>query len=176
VLHGNAIATSGAADPTSGVSSSSCSSPGTSAVGPHTVTCTATDAAGNTRSASAPYSVVYRFVGFSSPLDNAPTLNVAKSGRAIPLKWRLLDANNVPVTDLTSVTLRAVTHSCSAGTTPDQVEEYAAGASGLQNQGNGYYQVNWKVPTTYAQSCKTLELDLGEGDGQDRTALFQFTK
>jgi hypothetical protein len=62
------------------------------------------------------------------------------------------------------------------GATPDQLEEYAAGSSGLLNQGDGYYQLNWKTPKTYAQSCKTLKLDLGEGSGMERTALFQFTK
>ena len=59
---------------------------------------------------------------------------------------------------------------------PDLIEEYATGNSGLQNLGNGYYQWNWKSPTTYVNSCKTLKLDLGEGSGYEHTALFQFKK
>ncbi|MBA3494727.1 MAG: PxKF domain-containing protein [Gammaproteobacteria bacterium] len=82
----------------------------------------------------------------------------------------------LPVTNLASVTVTAASLSCSLGTTPDQIEEYAAGASGLQNLGNGNYQFNWKTPKSYANSCKTLKLDLGEGAGQERTALFQFTR
>jgi hypothetical protein len=58
--------------------------------------------------------------------------------------------------------------------TLDQLEEVAAGASGLQNLGDGYCQLNWKSPTSYAKSCKTLKLDLGE-DGT-RNANFEFTK
>ena len=48
------------------------------------------------------------------------------------------------------------------------------GASGLQNLGGGYYQLNWQAPKSYAGSCKTPQLNLSEGS--PRTALFQFTK
>ena len=92
----------------------------------------------------------------------------------IPLKWRIVDANGAPVTDLASVGVTAVTLPCSLGTTPDQPYESANG--GLQNLGDGYYQFDWKTPKTYAKSCKTVTLDLGEGPGMERTALFQFTK
>jgi len=116
------------------------------------------------------------FTGFMSPVDNPPVMNIAKAGQTIPLKFRLTDANGVPITDLTSVTVTVVSLACTAGTTTDQIEEYAAGSSGLQNLGDGYYQWNWKTPTTYANSCKTLKLDLGEGVGFEHTALFQFRK
>ncbi|MGH8628647.1 MAG: hypothetical protein ACREYC_26385, partial [Gammaproteobacteria bacterium] len=29
--------------------------------------------------------------------------------------------------------------------------------------GDGYYKFNWKSPKSYANSCKTLKLDLGQG-------------
>jgi hypothetical protein len=132
------------------------------------------DEAGNKNSASCSYSVGYKFAGFFSPVENPSVMNIAKAGQAIPLKWRLLDANDAPVTNLTSVSVTAVTLSCNAGTTSDNVEEYAAGGSGLQNLGDGYYQFNWKTPTNYANSCKTMNLNLGEGS--NRTALFQFRK
>jgi hypothetical protein len=122
------------------------------------------------------FNSVYQFTGFFPPVDNLPTLNSANSGQAIPLKWRITDANGNPVTDLAIVNVTAVSLLCSLGTTIDQVQEHAAGNSGLQNQGNGYYQFNWKTPKSYAKSCKTLTLDLGEGAGKERTALFQFTK
>jgi hypothetical protein len=47
-----ATASAGATDATSGVASSSCDTVGTSALGPETITCTATDAAGNSATAS----------------------------------------------------------------------------------------------------------------------------
>lgn len=80
------------------------------------------------------------------------------------------------MTNLGSATVTAVSLSCSLGTTPDQIEEYAAGGSGLQNLGNGNYQFSWKTLKSYANSCKTLKPNLGEGAGQEHTALFQFTK
>jgi hypothetical protein len=120
------------------------------------------------------FAVVYGFVGFSQPVDNLPTVNTANSGQAIPLKWRVVDANGAPVANLSAVTLTVTALPCSLGSTPDHLEEYAAGASGLQNLGSGYYQFNWKTPKTYARSCKTMHLDLGDGATHD--AVFNFTK
>jgi hypothetical protein len=148
----------------------------TSSVGAKAFTVNAADNAGNPNSATVSYNVVYNFSGFSSPVDNAPTLNVAKAGQAIPLKWRIVDANGLPVTNLSSVSVTVASLSCSLGTTTDALEEYTSGDSGLQNLGDGYYQFNWKTPKTYANSCKTLKLNLGEGSGFEHTALFKFTK
>jgi hypothetical protein len=114
------------------------------------------------------------FQGFSAPVDNPGVLNVMKAGQAAPIKWRLVQADGTPVTDLAAASLRITTLPCADGVTSDLLEEAAAGSSGLQNLGNGYYQLNWKTPKTYAQSCKTLHLDLGEG--VEREALFRFTK
>src|SRR5436190_6447947 len=114
------------------------------------------------------------FRGFSAPVDNPSVLNVVKAGQAVPLKWRLVRSGGAPVTNLSSAKLTASSLNCSLGSTPDLLEEVASGASGLQNLGNGYYQLNWKSPTTYAGSCKALHLDIGEGVTRD--AYFQFKK
>lgn len=176
LLNGSATPSPNATDSLSGVASASCAAVITSGVGAKTVTCTATDNAGNLASASAAYNVIFGFSGFSAPVENLPALNTANSGQAIPLKWRIIDANGNPVTNLSSVTVTVEALSCPVGVTPDAIDEYAAGDSGLQNHGDGYYQFNWKTPKGYAQSCKTLKLNLGEGVGYERTALFQFTK
>lgn len=118
--------------------------------------------------------VDYQFAGFAQPVDNDGP-NSAKAGQAIPLKWRLTDANGDPVTTLATAAITAKNLSCALALTPDLLEEYAASGSGLQNLGNGYYQLNWKTPTSFAKSCKALHLDLGEGSGT-RTAVFHFTK
>ena len=116
--------------------------------------------------------VDYQYAGFLDPVNNNGVLNVAKAGQVIPLKWRLTDATGAPVTTLVTAAVTITDLSCAIGSSEDQVEEYAAG---LQNLGNGYYQLNWKTPDGYAKSCKTLHLDLGEGSGT-RTARFAFTK
>jgi hypothetical protein len=124
---------------------------------------TGTDRAGNQTSVSCSYSVGYVFDGFFAPVDNG-TLNLAKAGRVVPLKWRLTDANGNAVPSLAGAMITTVSLSCSGlneGT--DAIEEYATAASGLQNLGNGYYQLNWKTPTSYAGTCRQLRLDIGEG-------------
>jgi hypothetical protein len=146
----------------------------TSSVGPKSFKVDAEDNAGNKSSLTHNYNVAFKFSGFFAPVDNPTWVNKVKAGQAIPLKWRLLDANDVPYTTLSSATMSVAGFTCSLGTTIDELEEVAAGASGLQNLGDGYYQLNWKSPTSYAKSCKTLKLDIGEGSTHN--ANFEFTK
>jgi hypothetical protein len=142
----------------------------TSTVGAKTVRLTGRDRAGNETSQACGYRVEYRFERFIDPVENPPSVNTVRAGRVVPLKWRLTDAAGAPVTDLAAATISAVTVACDLGTTPDRRVEETAG-SGLQNLGDGYYQLNWRVPSSYAGSCKTMRLDLGEG--AFRTALFR---
>jgi hypothetical protein len=126
------------------------------------------------------FAVVASFgmVGFEAPVDNG-ALNLANAGRAIPLKFRLYDLGGNPVADLAAAHLSSVPLSCTAlNEGIDAVEEYAAGASGLQNLGGGAYQINWGTSKAFAGSCRRLRLDLGEKhpDGTPfyRTADFRF--
>jgi hypothetical protein len=161
-------------DALSGVATAASLSVSGSGVGSYTATCAgASDLAGNSAAAvSVSYRVAYSFAGFFSPVDNLPTVNTANGGRAIPLKWRVTDASGAPITNLTSVSVTSVAGGCSASASADTVEEYATSTSGLLNQGNGYYQFNWKTEKGWGGSCRTLRLDLG--DGVLHTALFQF--
>jgi hypothetical protein len=56
-LNGTAVASPGASDGDSGIATAVCGTPDTSTLGAHAVSCTATDKAGNTASASASYLV-----------------------------------------------------------------------------------------------------------------------
>ena len=53
------------------------------------MSCSATDKAGNTNSASASYQVTYPGPASSQPVDNLPTLNSLKAGNAVPFKVTL---------------------------------------------------------------------------------------
>lgn len=95
----------------------------------------------------------------------------------------VFDLGNNPVVDLApaSVAVTSVAMDCGAlSGGADAVEAYAAGASGLQNLGDGYYQFNWATLKSYAGTCRRLRLDLGERnpDGTPfyRTADFSFTR
>ena len=116
----------------------------------------------NSLVATCTYIVAFNFSGFFAPIDRPDTMNLSKAGQAIPLKWRLTDALGAPITNLGSVTVTVTSISCTLGVTLDEIEELAAGASSLQNLGDGYYQFNWKSPTSYAGSCKSLNLKLGD--------------
>ena len=124
----------------------------------------------------------YYFRGFGIPVDNG-SLNVAKAGRAIPLKWQVFDETVAPVVDLypSVVKLSSVPIACEgSGESSDDIEEYANGQSGLQNLGEGVYQLNWATSKSFGGSCRRLRLDLGErnpdGSVFYRTADFQFTR
>jgi hypothetical protein len=148
----------------------------TGTVGDQTATVTGTDLAGRTGSDVCDYRVVYGFSGFQPPVNgSAGAVNVVKAGKVVPLKWLLADAAGVPVTTLGSVRVSTVSHSCTttAGGVQDPVEETAPGGSGLQNLGDGSYQYNWRTPTSYAGSCRTVRLDLG--DDLPRPVEFRFT-
>jgi nucleoside-specific outer membrane channel protein Tsx len=145
----------------------------TASVGEKSFTVHAADNAGNLASLTHNYTVVYAFEGFLEPVNNH-ALNVVKAGQAISLRWRLTDAQGVAVTDLAGATVTVTNYSCSLSETEDELGEDTAGKSGLQSLGDGNYRFSWKTPRSYANSCKTMQLDLGEGIF--RTASFKFTR
>jgi hypothetical protein len=173
-LNGTATASPNASDALSGIDPAltGCGAVDTSTVGPHTVQCIAIDRAGNLRIANANYTVGFVFGGFQPPV-NGTGANTVNSGQAVPLKFTVRDANGAPVTNLASVTVTAVSAPCDLGTTPSLPAEQSAN-HGLLNHGGGSYSWIWKTPKSYARSCKTLRLDLG--DGVLRTASFRFTR
>lgn len=133
-------------------------------IGENRVCVRGTDAAGNT---SAPlcqvFRTTYRFEAFFSPID-MDALNSARAGQGIPAKWRLTDANGVAITDPASfVSLVSSVNACAAGLPTDAVEEEAAGSSGLQYLGDGYWQFNWKTPKDYAGSCRGMFVKFDSG-------------
>src|SRR5262249_5202903 len=113
--------------------------------------------------------------GFVDPVKNGGVMNAVNAGQVIALQWRLTDATRAPVTSLAAPRLTVRDLGCTLGSTKDQPSQPAVGGSGLQNLGSGNYQYNWKPSALYTKSCKTLQLDLGEGSGP-RTANFAFTK
>ncbi len=95
LVGGTAVATPSASDATSGIASASCAVPSTSTAGVASVGCTARDRAGNTASASAAYTVGYRFLGFQKP----PTGTTVKSGSTLVVIFSLGDASGRRLSD-----------------------------------------------------------------------------
>jgi hypothetical protein len=120
------------------------------------------------------FQVLYAFTGFFSPVDNPPTVNAAKGGQAVPVKWRLTDANGVGISDPGSFAgLTSYQANCTQwGGITDPIPEEASGASGLQYLGSGNWQYNWKTSKGYAGTCRVMVLTLK--DGSQHTADFKF--
>jgi hypothetical protein len=142
---------------------------GTSWVGARSFTVGTADNAGNTDSATNGYRVIYDFAGaggFQSPINNPPTVNTAKAGSTIPVKFQLPDGQGGFLSDLSAVaSIQAQEVSCGNFTysPSDPVEEVAAaGSSGLHCD-NGQYQYNWKTTKTQKDKCYVFILTLNDG-------------
>ncbi len=124
-----------------------------------------------------PFAIVapdFTFSGFFAPVDNLPTLNRAKAGSAIPVRFRLggdfgLDvfASGFPIS-------QAIT--CETGTPVDAIESTVSpGTSTLAyDPATGVYQYAWKSSKGWANSCRKLVLRFA--DGSQAEARFTFTK
>jgi cysteine-rich repeat protein len=118
----------------------------------------------------------YILEGFIPPIDNG-VVNLANAGQTIPLKYRLTDSNGQPISDPTSfVNVVSYRINCVTlvGEPLDSIEQYS-GSSGLQYQGDGYWQFNWKTPKTYANTCREMYILLN-GGMKSSVAHFQFKK
>lgn len=144
-------------------------------------TCTATVGGAHTvtgndsgKTATASLQVNYSYAGFFSPIDNPPTVNAAKAGQAIPVKWRLTNANGIGISDTGSFkSLTSYGISCTTLTGPVEViPEETSSTSGLQYLGDGNWQYNWKTSKGYANTCRRMILDLK--DGTQHTVDFKF--
>ena len=158
-----------------GVLETTCAPPSGSTfhVGTTAVTCSVTDAAGNTATSTFDVIVSYAFTGFFRPVDNLPTLNVVKAGQAIPVKFSL--GGNQGMAIFATGYPRAVMMSCS-GTVQDSIEEtVTAGGSSLQYDAtSGQYIYVWKSDKSWAGSCRQLQLKFA--DGSTQAANFSFTR
>ena len=171
LLNGTAAVAANGSDALSGIAAQTCDPLDTGSVGVKQVECRVSDRAGNVAAGSASYRVAYGFNGFNAPVQNPSVLNVIKAGRSIPLRWRVVDANGAPVTNLSTAAVTATAISCPSAT-ENRITTYGGGNGQLQNLGNGYYGFDWAAASSLRGQCRRLELDLG--DGQVHPALFKF--
>jgi hypothetical protein len=174
LLNGNATATAGAQDNLSGVASEGCDPVNTSSVGAKSVSCSATDEAGNQRSAIASYDVNYRFAGFRAPVDNGGIFNSVKAGQSVPMKFSLSGNQGLSIIETGFPKVAAVACPNSA-TMVDQIEETTTANSGLTYDATAdQYNYVWKTQSAYAGKCFRFDMKLI--DGTTQSALFKFTK
>jgi hypothetical protein len=155
----------------SGIATQSCGELDTSSVGTKSVTCTATDNEGNTASASVSYRVVYDFAGFFQPIDNLPSLNSAKAGSAVPVKFSL--AGNQGLGVLAGLPTSSQI-ACDTSDPGSEIEETASsGGGGLSfDPLTGQYTYVWKTNKAWKGSCRLLNVRFI--DGNEYRAKFKF--
>ncbi len=172
LLDGVTTVTSGAADALSGLASQSCGALVTNSVGAKSVTCTATDNAGNSNSATATYTVNHNWSGFFQPVDNEPTLNSVKAGQAIPVKFSLAGNQGLSIFAAGYPVSQKI--ACDGGAQSDAIEEtVTAGSSSLNyDAGSNQYNYVWKTDEAWAGTCRQLIVKLI--DGTEHKANFKF--
>jgi Domain of unknown function (DUF4082) len=116
----------------------------------------------------------YNFSGFFQPVDSAPTLNVAKAGSAIPVKFSLGGDQGLGI--FRAGYPRVTTVSCSASAPTDAIETtVTAGGTSLQyDSAADQYSYAWKTNSNWAGTC--VQFDLGLNDGSTHTFLAEFKK
>ncbi len=114
----------------------------------------------------------YEFSGFFAPVDNPPTRNSVKAGRAIPVKFSLNGFQGLDILPSGSPYSQPI--SCVSSAATDPVEEtVSAGASSLAyDAATDRYQYVWKTEKAWKGTCRRLVLELD--DGSEHIALFTF--
>lgn len=147
----------------------------TGSVGTKPFTVDATDNAGNSASLTHYYGVIYNWNGFFRPVDNLPTLNVAKAGSAIPVKFSLSGYQGLSI--FAAGYPRSVPIACDSTSPVDGIEEtVTAGGSSLNYDATAdQYIYVWKTDKAWAGTCRQLIVMLNDGS-EPYLANFKFTK
>ncbi len=119
------------------------------ALGATNVTCVASDAAGNTASASFRVFVTYSWSGLLSPI-NPDGSTVRKAGSTLPVKFRLTGAS----ASITNATAKLTIERVSDGYRPVKAARFTY---------NGQYMYQWNTKGL-APGAYRLTIDLGDGD------------
>ncbi|MET0626560.1 MAG: PxKF domain-containing protein [Pyrinomonadaceae bacterium] len=144
----------------------------TNVVGTYTLTYSATDASGNTGSATRTVFVVYNFTGFFSPVSNPPVLNEVKAGQNIPLKFSLGGNQGLAIFAPGFPASQQVNCATNVPVNVLEETETPGGSTLTYDAGSGRYQYNWKTEKSWAGTCRVLVVTFI--DGSTYTANFKF--
>ncbi|MDP9469306.1 MAG: HYR domain-containing protein [Chloroflexota bacterium] len=164
-----------ATDAVSGTITASClpASGSTFAIGTTTVTCSATDGAGNTGTTSFTVTVnnLTRY-GFYAPVDMSGIVNTVKAGSTVPLKFEVF-AGSTELTDTAVVkSLRVGVYTGPTTTTTDEIETTVTGGTSLRYDSTaGQFVYNWS--TKGLTAGQTYQVTLTLSDGSAISALFK---
>ena len=144
----------------------------TSSVGPKTLTVTTTDVAGNSHTQTFSYRVIYAYGDVLEPI-NRDGSSVFKAGSTVPVKFRVTDYTNKPVTGAQARLGTLRTHDISG--TVEETEQEAVSTSAattgdlFRNSGGGVYIYNL---STKGLKAGSYQLFIRLDDGKQYTAVF----
>jgi hypothetical protein len=114
----------------------------------------------------------FSFAGFFPPVDNPPTINTAKAGSGIPVKFSLGGNQGLNILASGSPSSRQITCNTGAPLDPIQTTVTAGGSSLSYNPTTGQYVYVWKTQQAWAGTCRQLDVQLS--DGSHHVADFEF--
>ena len=119
-----------------------------------------------------PAAAVFPFSGFFRPVDNLPTVNTVKAGRAIPVKFSLGGDRGLAIFAPGYPKSQQV--QCASAAPFNAIEvTVTAGNSGLSyDSATGTYTYVWKTDKAWSGTCRRLTVRLS--DGSDHSAQFVF--
>ena len=158
-----------ASDALSGVSGCSVSGFDTT-VGTHTLTASATDAAGNTATKTRSYTVqAWTLKGVYQPVDMNGVWNTVKGGSTVPLKFEVF-AGSTELINPAIATFSAKGVTCGADLT-DDIEVISTGGTSLRyDSAAGQFIQNWQTPKSPGNCYKVT---MTTTDGSSITANFK---
>lgn len=116
----------------------------------------------------------YAFNGFLPPVSEAPAINQANAGQAIPLRFSLHGNQGLDIFTTSAPTVEQV--DCATGVPVNGAtltDTSTAGNSGLEYDATSdTYTYVWKTDKTWAGTCQ--QFSLGLNDGSTHTVTFQF--
>ena len=144
-------------------------------IGATRVTCSATDACGNTGSCSFTVSVNYDFLGFFWPVENPSVINKVKAGQIVPVKFRLTCGESL-ISELSAVMdLQSANLPACVGNGDDPIPADGSGSPGLRyDYVDNQFVFNWKTEKSWANTCRKFILTLR--DGTVHEAYFRFKR
>jgi hypothetical protein len=95
-----------------------------------------------------------------------PTLNSAKAGQTIPIKWQLKDYNGNLIGDLGTLApngLQSGQTACNNQDPVDAVEELSAPGSTVFRFDGTQFIYNWQTSKSWAGTCRVMKVTLADG-------------
>jgi predicted outer membrane repeat protein len=116
----------------------------------------------------------FTFTGFFAPVENLPTVNVARAGSGIPVKFSLGGNQGLSIFASGSPGSQQITCDASAPQGPIEETVNAGGSSLSYDAAMDRYTYVWKTDRGWGGTCRTLTLTFT--DGTTRAASFRFTR